>query len=178
VAVTLEELQIRFTAQMGGLTSQLNGVKSQLAGVSTSAVKTSNAFAGLARMAKYFVGAFLVKGLYDVGKSSLEMANDVVESESLFKVSMKGMSGAARDWSESLSQSLGLNAYELRKNVGVFNTMFRSMGLGEQEAYNMSTGLTELANDMASFYNLDTEDAFTKLRAGITGETEPLSLAA
>jgi len=34
--------------------------------------------------------------------------------------------------------------------------------------------MVQLANDMASFYNLDTEEAFTKLRAGITGETEPL----
>jgi len=66
----------------------------------------------------------------------------------------------------------------VRKNVGTLNTMFRSMGLGEQGAYDMATSLTELANDMASFYNLSTDEAFTKLTAGITGETEPLSLAA
>jgi hypothetical protein len=52
--------------------------------------------------------------------------------------------------------------------------MFGSMGAGEEEAYEMSTSLTQLANDMASFYNIDTEEAFSKLQAGITGQTEPL----
>ena len=103
-----------------------------------------------------------------------DRANDVVESEELFSVSMGKMEASARAWSDSLSASLGLNAYDLRKNVGMLNVMFNSMGLGEQEAYDMSTSVVQLANDMASFYNLDTEEAFTKLRAGITGETEPL----
>ena len=178
MAVTLEELQIKFTAQMGSLNSQLNGVKTQINGITSSVKGTSTAFAGMARAAKLFIGAFVIRGMVKIGKASLEMANDVVESESLFAVSMKGMADEARKWSDDLSDSLGLNAYGLRKNVGIFNTMFRSMGLGEQEAYNMSTGLTELAEDMASFYNIDSEEAFTKLRAGITGETEPLSLAA
>jgi hypothetical protein len=52
--------------------------------------------------------------------------------------------------------------------------MFMSMGLGTQAAYDMSTSLVQLAEDMASFYNVDPEEMFTKLRAGITGETEPL----
>jgi hypothetical protein len=173
-ATTLEELQIKFTAQMGGLTSQLNGVKKQLGGVETSVKSTSTAFAGLARAAKLFIGAYVIRGMIKLGKESLSMANDVVESESLFAVSMKGMAASARAWSEELSASLGLNAYNLRKNVGTFNTMFMSMGLGEQAAYNMSTSLVQLAEDMASFYNVDPEEMFTKLRAGITGETEPL----
>ncbi len=176
--MTIEELNIRFTASMGGLQAQLNGLKGQLGGLNTAAHNTQSAFSGIAKAAKLFLGAFVIRGMVKIGKTSLEMANDVVESESLFATSMKGMADEAREWSDDLSDSLGLNAYGLRKNVGIFNTMFRSMGLGEQEAYNMSTGLTELAEDMASFYNIDSEEAFTKFRAGITGETEPLSLAA
>lgn len=174
MAVTLEELQIRFTAQMGSLNTQLNGVKKQLGMVSASAGKAQGAMSGLARTAKLFIGAYLVRGLYKIGKASLEMANDVVESESLFQVSMKGMADDARAWSDNLSNTLGLNAYSLRKNVGIFNTMFSSMGLGTDKAYELSTGLVELAEDMASFYNMDSTEAFDKLRAGITGETEPL----
>lgn len=108
------------------------------------------------------------------GAAMIKFAMDAVESESLFEVSMGNMAGAARTWSEQLSQALGLNDYELRRNVGTFNVMFTAMGLGEQAAYDMSTGLTQLAYDMASFYNMKPEEAFDKLRAGITGETEPL----
>lgn len=109
-----------------------------------------------------------------IGTATTKMAMDAVESENLFEVSMGNMAGTARKWSVDISKSLGLNEYEVRKNVATFNVMLGSMGLTEQQAYSMSTGLTKLAYDMASFYNLKPEEAFEKLRAGISGETEPL----
>ena len=109
-----------------------------------------------------------------VGGASIKMAMDAVESENLFAVSMGNMAEDARAWSEDLRNNLGLNAYEVRKNVGVLNTMLGSMGLGEDAAYGMSKSLTELVYDMSAFYDLAEEEAFTKLRSGITGESEPL----
>ncbi len=174
MAVTLEELQIKFTAEMGNLKSQLGGIQGQLGTLGTSVNKGATAFNLLGKAGRLLGGAMIGAKLNSIGKDSIQMANDAVESEQLFSVSMGNMEASARAWSESLSASLGLNAYEVRKNVGMLNVMFGSMGLGEQEAYNMATGMTELANDMASFYNLSTDEAFDKLRAGITGETEPL----
>lgn len=52
--------------------------------------------------------------------------------------------------------------------------MLKSMRLTTDSALNMSQKITELAGDIASFYNLDVDDAFTKIRSGISGETEPL----
>ncbi len=171
---TLETLEIQFKAGMAGVNAQLSSLKSKLTGIEGGVASTQGRFAGLGSTIKAVLGAVVVRQFAKVGMSSLSMANDAVESENLFAVSMKSMAKEARSWSKDLQDSLGLNAVELRKNVGVFNTMFMSMGLGKQAAYDMSTGLTELANDMASFYNLSPEDAFDKLRAGITGETEPL----
>lgn len=145
---------------LGDLEDQVDSMKGSFNGL-------KSCFAGL------FTG-FVVKQILDVGKSSVQMAMDVVESESLFETSMGNMAGAARQWSEELSQTLGLSATELRKNLGVMYNMTSSMGLSSNTAYDLSTSLVMLAQDMASFYNMDTEEAFTKLRAGITGETEPL----
>lgn len=52
--------------------------------------------------------------------------------------------------------------------------MTSSMGVAEDNALKMSKGISLLSEDMASFYNLDSSEAFNKLRAGLTGETEPL----
>ncbi|HEX9156982.1 MAG TPA: hypothetical protein VF827_03120, partial [Syntrophales bacterium] len=103
-----------------------------------------------------------------------KLGMEAVESENLFNVSMGAMADEARKWSQELSDSLGLNEFELRKSVGTFNVMLSSMGLATDQAYSMSTSLTKLAYDMASFYNLKPEEAFDKLRAGISGESEPL----
>lgn len=174
MAITLEELEIKFTAQTSSLNSQLSGVKNQLTGLEGTANKAQFAVAAMIKGGLIAAAVMAGRELVKIGKESLDMANDVVESEQLFSVSMGNMEASARAWSESLSASLGLNAYDLRKNVGMLNVMFDSMGAGEQEAYDMSTSMVELANDMASFYNLSTTEAFDKLRAGITGETEPL----
>lgn len=113
-------------------------------------------------------------GLGKMLKDSITNAMDAVESESLFETSLGGLSSQARSWSEKLSSDLGLDGYALRKNVGMLYTMTSSMGLGTQTAYEMSTSLTQLAEDMASFYNLSSEEAFGKLKSGLTGEAEPL----
>ncbi|MFV9511803.1 phage tail tape measure protein [Tepidibacillus sp. LV47] len=117
---------------------------------------------------------YVTSPIMGVATAATKMAMDAVESENLFEVSMGKMAGAARQWSEDVSKSLGLNAFEVRKNVATYNAMLTSMGLTEKAAFDMSKGLTQLAYDMASFYNLKPEEAFEKLKAGISGETEPL----
>lgn len=109
-----------------------------------------------------------------VGVASTKMAMDAVESENLFEVAMGDLADDARMWSEETSKALGLNAYNVRKNVSTYNSMLTSMGLTNDESLKMSEGLTQLSYDMASFYNLQPEEAFQKLKAGIAGESEPL----
>jgi hypothetical protein len=104
----------------------------------------------------------------------LKLGLDAVESENLFEVSFGKMADSARTWSEELADSLGLNEFALRNQSAQLFTMFESMGLATSQAFEMSTAMTELSLDMASFFDLPTADAFEKLRAGITGEVEPL----
>jgi len=117
---------------------------------------------------------YITLPLLAIGGASVKMAMDAVESENLFEESMKGMADSARKWSEELRDELGLNSYEVRKNVGTFNVMLKSMGLTENAAYDMSKSLTLLAYDMASFYNLRSEDAFEKIKSALVGMPRPL----
>lgn len=117
---------------------------------------------------------FLTAPLAAAGGAALKLAMDAQETENLFKVSMGNMADKGMDFVNKLSEAYGLNRYELEKNLGTFNNMFDAMDIGEDAAYNMASGLTQLGNDMASFYNMKPEEAFLKLQAGITGEIEPL----
>lgn len=105
---------------------------------------------------------------------SVKMASDMVESENLFEVSMGRMAKSSRKWSEQVAKDLHMNAVEIRKTVGMFNVMFGSMGFDENSSQKMSQNLTMLAKDMESFYNLGAGEGLEKLKAGITGEAEPL----
>jgi len=129
---------------------------------------------GLAKIGMIGLATTAAAAFAGIAKATTKAAMNAVESENLFTVSMGNMAGAARMWANDLQKSLGLNAYEIRKNVGTFYNMTTSMGLAQSQAYDLSTSLTKLAYDMSSFYNMNFEDAFIKLTAGISGETEPL----
>jgi hypothetical protein len=108
------------------------------------------------------------------GVAIFKFSSDAIESENLFKVSMGNMEKDATAFSKQLRAQLGLNEFEVRKSIGVFFQMTKSMGLSREASFSMSKGLTLLTQDMASFFNLKPEEAFQKLQAGITGEVEPL----
>lgn len=99
---------------------------------------------------------------------------DSIESDSMFDTVFGSLSNDVRRWSEELQNTLGLNGYAIRENVATLYNMTQSMGLASSEALNLSKDMTLLAEDMASFYNISSEEAFTKIRTGLTGETEPL----
>lgn len=113
-------------------------------------------------------------GMAAIAVISTKAAMEAVESESLFEISFGSMADTARNWSQDLRKELGLNEYALRKQSAVLFTMFNSMSMGRDKAYELSTGLTKLAYDMASFYNIPVEQAFEKLKSGMIGEQEPL----
>lgn len=143
--------------------------------LSDESLRTQKAILGFAKAGLAIVG--LGGGIYAAKRafgSFVSSAMEAEESENLFTVSLGENAAAARQWSQRLGESLGLNEYAIRKQVATFNTMFESMGLGNDAALKMSEGLTQLSQDMASFYNLKPEEAFQKLQAGMTGETEPL----
>jgi hypothetical protein len=123
----------------------------------------------VARVAKYTALGFIA-----ISTAAGKMAMDVEESENLFTVSMGKMAASTKKWSEKISDKLGLNRYEVRKYVSIFNVMLESMGIAGDMTAKMSQKLTKLAYDMASFYNLKPAEVFQKLQAGITGEIEPL----
>ena len=87
-----------------------------------------------------------------------------------------GEKGAAavEDFAKKAAGSFGMSELSAKKFTGTMGAMLKSMNLDDAAVQDMSLALTGLAGDMASFYNLDAEEAFSKLRSGISGETEPL----
>lgn len=71
-------------------------------------------------------------------------------------------------------QALGQTEAQVLEATGTFGNLFKNLGLGERDVFNFSTSLTALGSDLASFNNTPVDEALTALRAGLTGESEPL----
>lgn len=106
--------------------------------------------------------------------SALADFNSYVENVNLFSVSLGEFTGIAAEFTQSMQDVLGVDASEAMRNMGVIQNLTTSFGVASDQAYILSKNLTQLGYDFASFYNISTEDAFTKLQAAISGELEPI----
>lgn len=169
--MTVDELQVLITANTNELRKELGNTNKKLDGLKKSAEKST---AGVKTAFKKLATGIAALGIGKIISESIQSGMDAIESDSLFETSLGNMADDVRAWSDEVSNTLGLNAVAVRKNTGTIFNMTSSMGLAEDNALKMAKGISVLSEDMASFYNLSSEEAFTKLRAGITGEAEGL----
>lgn len=114
------------------------------------------------------------KPIMDFFMKGIDIASDVSESMNVVNVTFKKGSQDVKDWSTTLLDSFGLTEKEALQYAGSMGAMLKSSGFTEDAARIVSKSLVELTGDMSSFYNLDHDETWEKIRAGIAGETEPL----
>lgn len=130
---------------------------------------------GLAKKAgTALAAAFAVKKLIDFGAQCIELGSDLQEVQNVVDVTFPQMSKQVDKFAQNAASSFGLSETMAKKFTGTFGAMAKAFGFNEQAAYEMSTTLTGLAGDVASFYNISQDEAFTKLKAVFSGETEVL----
>lgn len=119
-------------------------------------------------------GAFAVGKLAQFGKECVELGSDLTEVQNVVDVTFTTMSDKVNEFAKNAMTSAGLSETMAKRYVGTFGAMSKSFGFSEAQAYDMSTALTQLTGDVASFYNISQDLAYTKLKSVFTGETETL----
>ena len=116
------------------------------------------------------IGAELVK----IGQESINLASDLQEVQNVVDVTFGTSSAVIDAWASNAGKQYGLTETQAKRFTSTIGAMAKSAGMSGDSIVEMSTDLAGLAADMASFYNLDFDTAFQKIRSGISGETEPL----
>lgn len=141
-----------------------NQFKTQMAGITGLTKKAGMALAA----------AFSIKKVVDFGKSCLELGSDLAEVQNVVDVTFPSMTAQVDKFAQSAAKSFGLSETMAKQYTGTFGAMAKAFGFTEKQAYDMGTTLTGLAGDVASFYNISQDEAYTKLKSVFTGETESL----
>ena len=126
------------------------------------------------KAAKMLAGAFAIKKLVDFGAQAIKLGSDLNEVQNVVDVAFPRMSKQVDDFAKQAMYTSGLSETMAKRYIGTFGAMTKAFGFNEQKAYEMSTALTSLAGDVASFYNISQDEAYTKLKSVFTGETETL----
>lgn len=119
-------------------------------------------------------GAFAVGKLVQFGKECVELGSDLTEVQNVVDVTFTTMSDKVNEFAKNAMTTAGLSETMAKQYVGTFGAMSKSFGFSEAQAYDMSTALTQLTGDVASFYNISQDLAYIKLKSVFTGETETL----
>lgn len=150
--------------------------------VSNDAKKSGSSLSRIGTIAKgVFVGNILSSGmskigssLIEAGKDGLKLASDLSEVQNVVDTTFGASSNSINEWSQKSKKSYGLSELQAKQYNSTLGAMMKSSGVTGDSLVKMSEKLTGLAGDLASFRNLSQDEAFEKIRSGISGETEPL----
>lgn len=157
MAESVGKIGLDLVVNQGQFNKQLNGIQN----IAKKAGKT-------------LAAAFAVKTGIDFGKQCLKLGSDLAEVQNVVDVTFPKMQAKIDNFAKSAANSFGLSETMAKKFTGTFGAMAKAFGFSEKQAYDMSTTLTGLAGDVASFYNISQDEAFTKLKSVFSGETETL----
>lgn len=170
------------TSILGNIVSKTSsiigtGVKSiigwfQRLGNSSSGIKTASL--NLGNLLKTAIGFKAIRALANLGKSAIGFGSAITEIENVVDVSFGSMADEAYKFASTAKEQFGLSELAAKQYSGTMMAMMKSSGVAQDAASKMSISLAGLAGDIASFYNIDTDTAFQKIRSGISGEIEPL----
>lgn len=147
-------------------------IVNQLTGASNKAAKQATSiFSG---MGKKIAGALSIAAFAKFTKDCIEVGSNVTEVQNVVDTAFGDLSRQADLWASNAMTNFGLSELSAKKYMGVFGQMSNAMGITGQAALDMAEDVTGLTGDVASFYNLGTDEAYTKLKSIWTGETETL----
>jgi len=144
----------------------------QINGIARNAENTMGKSFG--RIGTLVAGAFAITKLVSFGKECIRLGSDLQEIQNVVDVAFPSMSNRVDEFAQSAITNFGLSESAAKRMIGTFGAMSKAFGFTEAQAYEMSAALTGLAGDVASFYNISEDLAYTKLKSVFSGETETL----
>lgn len=147
-------------------------IVNQLTGASNKAAKQATTiFSGLGKKIAAGLG---IAAVAKFTKDCIEVGSNVTEVQNVVDTAFKDLSWQADQWASNAMTNFGLSELSAKKYMGVFGQMSNAMGITGKAALDMAENVTGLTGDVASFYNLGMDEAYTKLKSIWTGETETL----
>lgn len=173
--MTLEELEVVINANAKQFNTQVAQVQNKVDSMASRVNNKVDSMSGtFAKLGKILASAFAITAIGRFTKSCLDLGSDLAEVQNVVDVTFGSMRDKVNEFANSAWQTVGLSETMAKKYMGNFGAMSKSMGFTVSKAEEMAETLTNLSGDVASFYNITQDEAYTKLKSVFTGETESL----
>lgn len=159
-----EQLRFQIIGDDSQFQRTMNNVNSSLG----NTVKSIGAFAKKTAIA----GTAIATATGALAIKFTNMGADVQEMQNKFDVVFKGMTKETENWASEFSNAIGRNRNTIKGYLADNQNMFVGMGMTREAGAQMSKQLVETAIDLASFNNLQDDEAVDAMSKAIMGETE------
>ena len=102
-------------------------------------------------------------GIIKFGKDSVQAASDVEQMEQKFDTVFANLKDEADGWADAFAHAIGRSKNTIKTYLADQQNLFVGFGMARDEAMKMSEKLTESAIDIASFANLNDDDAINAM---------------
>lgn len=165
MSISVGDLFLDLNINPKNINKQINNAASQSQNIA------QKSFGNIGRT---IASALSVAAVVSFGKSCLDLGSDLAEVQNVVDVTFPNMNAQVNNFAKNAINQFGLSETVAKRMIGTYGAMSKAFGFSEKSAYDMATTLTGLAGDVASFYNLDPTEAYTKLKSVFSGETETL----
>lgn len=107
--------------------------------------------------------------------ATAKYASDFEENMNKLDVAFGDSAQSVKDWSKTASTQYGLSMVASTEAASGFGALAKGIGITDDVAASMSTTLTGLSADLASYFNTSTEDAAAALEGIFTGQSKALT---
>ena len=157
--------------QLSKVVTQANRVTAANEKQRKSYLSLSNQMNGFMRNMAKLVS---LKAIAEYLGNAVAKFNDFYEATDLFHNAMGDMSGQADQLVNKMQDLLGIDPKQSMEQIATIQSLATSFGLASDKAYILSTNLTQLAHDEASYWNKSATETFTAMSSAIAGEIEPV----
>lgn len=161
--MSFKDLRVRLIGDASSLTNSLNVSEKKL-----------KAFGDRAKKIGQNLSLKVTAPLVLAGGAAIKFASDFQESLNKVDVAFGKSSDSVKAFAKTTLKQFGIAEGSALDMAALFGDMATSMGISQNAAAGMSKQLVGLAGDLASFKNIDIEQATTALAGVFTGETESL----
>jgi hypothetical protein len=171
---TLATMVVKLIGDIAGFTKSMQDAEKQ---AQTSAQKIGSSLQGFGGAAastgdKLSLGVTLP--LAAIGVAAIKSASDLGETSNKIQVLFGGMTDSVQDWSSTAATSLGQSRKQALDAAADFAVFGKAAGLAGTDLVGFAKSNTQLAADMASFFNTSPEEAIKAIGAEFRGESEPI----
>lgn len=177
--ITVDKLKVIIEAYTKPYQEELEKIKKQTSQATKHIDKqTSHIKNSFSKIKGAIAGALGVTALVSFGKSCIQLGSDLQEVQNVVDVTFGNMSSKVDAFAKDAIEQFGLSELATKKYMGTYGAMAKSFGFDNSTVYEMSEAITGLTADVASFYNMSQNEAYTKMKSIFTGETESLKYRA